>query len=481
MTTKVENVEVLEEETVDDEALLTSVSAQYLGLGVFFNNTTLYVGDDVQSISLPMLELTDRLQDVAPFATPVAARLIRDVRETALGRAINFDLYFKRWFEINGMRCTGGQVFPENRPRVEVADLQGNLVFERDDGENIATAAFRNVPGNIMVHHDNISTKMPSTGYYAYKRDHDMRLTFGREKTISDGGKIRVIVEPALALTAHITKRVNGKQEKMISESEARRLLDQIPDQYDILPMYGTTNTSGIELGNSVTFDGSVYHGVFALRPKENTGVTPIKMFSGQAVMPHRIKLVCAYRRAGDRVTATRLITIIALDAVERVAVLNLPQFTTQEAEYERWKHIHLQGCVLSKSEMDLLSIRASITMRFSRVPICLVSAYGEVTHVPEIYTRFQVPGSSLKIAFDRNQDSYNIQRVAGIEIHDVLNTLNLYRKRHGQVAYEVLIDSGVRACTRHMLSLRSCQRMSLSVWRVFRTTYDLSCVTVLT
>jgi hypothetical protein len=386
--------------------------------------------------------------------------MTREVRDVANIRTKNVKLYLDKLEKVNGFPMSPNMVYPAGRPFIEavMVDQKSRNVYDGDETtehpNHLGVAVNHVLDSKVTVQSDTSLTTLNCT-----KANH---LVYGTIRppigvptdTAFKPGKVTVIFPTPINITSHVGARTNSEGVKMMSEAAIISLCESLTGKYNILEPYGTTDKHGIELGSRVSVDGETFEGAFALRPPAAEGHELITVYGDKQVTPDRIKLVCSYSMHGDIVTAKRVITIIVLDAVERVAVLNLPTFTTLESEYgvERFKNIHFQGCHLEPSDIALVRERAAKTPRWSRLPLGVLMDGGRLEFVPDEVTHIQIRNSHHLIPFNRDQRNYGISRVAGIEVHDVILTIDTYEKEQGHEATRNLIDKCAEELYQHYL-----------------------------
>jgi hypothetical protein len=340
-------------------------------------------------------------------------------------------MFLNQYHRMNGAFLKESEIFPSRRPSLGASTLEGIMYHMADANNEASIHQTASAPSTykVTVCSESGSCVLKHYNYLRYNEGHALNTMNVRREF--DGDSKRVITSfrdiKSVSIPDHINERKNGKNVVMFKRPVIATILTACSGDFESLPAYGTDTRPGVEVGSEVTVSGDKWVGTLAIRPERDT---PVNMF-GVSVPVNRLKVVCNFERTGgSSYVIAGLITIIPLDSVERVSLVNRAPFATRASDIRAHRNVHVQGVDVSDQQYNEIRRCSNMTEPWSRVPLGTIDN-GRLVPLNDAVTHLTAPGSSMDVPIPRYVDSYGLIRTSGVEITDVIMTMEHMRQRN--------------------------------------------------
>lgn len=425
---------VVTEQVHTREDVLTGDDAAYVAISLLFLATSPLREPAMNSnITLHELQLRPEIQNRTAFKGSSLPNEITAVSSIFRHRLNQVREFLKQYYIMNGINLEQREIFPSQRPRLGASTLEGTMYLMADANNDVSIYQTAPVPStnNVTVCSESGSCVLERGNYLRYNEGHELNTTNVQYAFDGDGDKVFTSFRniKTVSIPDHIAKRRSGKSVVMFKQSAITTILTACSGTFDSLPAYGTDMRSGVEIGRELTVHDNKWVGTLSIRPERNTHVN---MF-GISVPVNRLKVVCTFVRNGESsYVITGLITIIPLDSVERVSLVNRAPFATRASDIRANRNVHVQGVDVSDKQYDEIRRCSNMTEPWSRVPLGTIDK-GSLVPLNDAVTHLTAPGSSMQVPVPRHVDSYGLVRTSGVEITDVIMTMNHLRRRNAK------------------------------------------------
>jgi hypothetical protein len=418
----------------NDLSTLTGQAAYHVSVGMqFLSTVSLVEAAATSSITTPDLLLIDAIQ---PRIALIGASTVSEL--TTLAHVFNMRVkHLDYWFDHATKNYNGVfkrfHVFTSSRPRVPPSMIEGNLYSFPELDDESAVHEKKVMPANgwkIRVNGDVASKVLPVTAHDVYHTSHTLNLQEVVRDKVTDGTMVTIKVSNSvkIVIPKHVTQRKDGQGKVQMTHNDVTNLLTHCTGQFQLVNEYETFNAGSVEIASEISIVKNQWSGAMAIRPHEKGGT--VTMY-GSSVNVDRIKVVCQFTREGrSAYNITGVITLIPIDAVERVSLVNRPTFASRASDMDASKYVHVQGCEVSPEQYDSIRRYSNQTEPWSHTTLG-IEENGDLKPIPDDVDAYCLQGSSKVVKVPYAFNSYTIPRASGIEVNDVALTMRKLKSRN--------------------------------------------------